>query len=203
MKKFLFIDTETNGLPADYTKPGTDTDNWPRCIQLAYALTTAESPKDSIKCGDWIIKPDCWTIPENITALTGISMERAEEQGVPIAYALDTFAYVYSQADYIVAHNLEFDWPVLTAEYIRLGLEVPTGAIEICTMKAPEVINFCALPASSAQRYRGQKYKWPKLQELHKKLFDHEFEGAHDAMRDMASLTYCFFELVELGVLAI
>lgn len=203
MKKFLFIDTETNGLPADYTKPGTDTDNWPRVTQLAYALTSAESPKDPIKSGDWIIKPDGWTIPEKITQLTGITMSRAEEFGVPISYALDTFALVYSQADYIVAHNLAFDWPVLTAEYTRLGLEVPTGAIEICTMKAPEVINFCAIPASSAQRYRGQKYKWPKLQELYKKLFDHEFEGAHDAMQDMASLSCCFFELVEMGVLSI
>lgn len=203
MKKFLFIDTETNGLPADYTKPGTDTDNWPRCIQLAYALITAESPKDLIKCGDWIIKPNGWEISGKITALTGISMEQAEELGVPIAYALDTFALVYSQADYVVAHNFAFDWPVLTAEYTRLGLEVPTGAFEICTMKSPEVINFCAIPASSAQRYRSQKYKWPKLQELYKKLFDHEFEGAHNAFSDVSALSRCFFELVEMGVLAI
>lgn len=203
MKKILFIDTETNGLPANYQAPGTDTDNWPRCIQLAYALTNLETAEHYIKYGNWLIKPDGWTISEKITDLTGISMERAEAEGVPIAYALDTFAQVLSQADIVVAHNMDFDWPVLTAEFTRLGFEAPFWGARFCTMKSPEVINFCAIPASSAQRYRGQKYKWPKLQELYKKLFDHEFEGAHNAFSDVSALSRCFFELVEMGVLAI
>ncbi len=33
--KYLFFDTETTGVPKDYKAPSSDTDNWPRMVQLA------------------------------------------------------------------------------------------------------------------------------------------------------------------------
>ena len=36
---YVFFDTETTGLPNDYDAPASDTDNWPRIVQLAWALT--------------------------------------------------------------------------------------------------------------------------------------------------------------------
>ena len=35
---FLIFDTETTGLPKDFSAPISDTQNWPRCIQLAWQL---------------------------------------------------------------------------------------------------------------------------------------------------------------------
>ena len=35
---YLIFDTETTGLPKDWKKPYTDTDNWPRAIQIAWQL---------------------------------------------------------------------------------------------------------------------------------------------------------------------
>ena len=35
---FLIFDTETTGLPKDFSAPISDTNNWPRCIQLAWQL---------------------------------------------------------------------------------------------------------------------------------------------------------------------
>jgi len=35
---YLIFDTETTGLPRNYNAPVTDTDNWPRCIQIAWQL---------------------------------------------------------------------------------------------------------------------------------------------------------------------
>jgi len=32
---YLFLDTETAGLPIDYSAPATETDNWPRLVQIA------------------------------------------------------------------------------------------------------------------------------------------------------------------------
>jgi hypothetical protein len=52
--------------------------------------------------------------------------------------------------------------------------------------------DFCALPG-----YYG--YKWPTLQELHKKLFGRGFEDAHDAYIDVSVTVKCFFELKILG----
>ena len=35
---FLIFDTETTGLPKRWNAPLTDSDNWPRCIQIAWQL---------------------------------------------------------------------------------------------------------------------------------------------------------------------
>lgn len=35
---YLIFDTETTGLPKSYKAPMTDTENWPRCIQIAWQL---------------------------------------------------------------------------------------------------------------------------------------------------------------------
>ena len=35
---YLIFDTETTGLPKSWNAPITDTDNWPRCIQIAWQL---------------------------------------------------------------------------------------------------------------------------------------------------------------------
>jgi len=35
---YLIFDTETTGLPKSWSAPLTDTDNWPRCVQIAWQL---------------------------------------------------------------------------------------------------------------------------------------------------------------------
>jgi DNA polymerase-3 subunit alpha len=39
---FLIYDTETTGLPKNYNAPLTDSDNWPRLVQLAWQLHDAK-----------------------------------------------------------------------------------------------------------------------------------------------------------------
>ena len=51
-------------------------------------------------------------------------------------------------------------------------------------------VDFCKIPG----RFKGQ-FKWPKLQELYFKLFNGNFEDAHDAMGDVNALVMCFWEL--------
>ena len=40
---YLFFDTETTGLPKNWKAPVTDTENWPRIVQIAWILSTKES----------------------------------------------------------------------------------------------------------------------------------------------------------------
>jgi hypothetical protein len=54
--------------------------------------------------------------------------------------------------------------------------------------------DFCALPGSYG-------YKWPKLSELHMKLFDEDFEEAHDASVDITACAKCFWELKRKGII--
>ena len=57
--------------------------------------------------------------------------------------------------------------------------------------------DFCAIPSNSP--YGG--YKWPKLEELYRKLFGYTFDGAHDALADVEATRKCYFELKKKGIL--
>ena len=48
-KFFIFFDTETTGVPRDYKAPTTDTNNWPRMVQLGWILMDGDGKKLSQK----------------------------------------------------------------------------------------------------------------------------------------------------------
>ena len=43
--RYLFFDTETTGVPQNYKAPSSDTDNWPRMVQLAWIVTDDEGSR--------------------------------------------------------------------------------------------------------------------------------------------------------------
>lgn len=193
MKKILFFDTETNGVPVDYKASYTDVNNWPRVIQLAWLLTT--STGEVLSEGNHLIKPDGWEMPtEQFWIDNGFSQEKSMAEGIPIVEALDSFYKDKLQADILVAHNLNFDHRIVWAEFIRAGKEPRSGMHKICTMM--KSTNYCKIPAK-----RG--YKWPKLEELYEFLFKDRFDNAHDAMADITATAECFFELVNRGVISL
>ena len=53
---YLIFDTETTGLPKRYNAPVSDSDNWPRCIQIAWQLHDAMG--NLIEHQDYLVKPD-------------------------------------------------------------------------------------------------------------------------------------------------
>ena len=80
---YLIFDTETTGLPKSWNAPITDTDNWPRCIQIAWQLHDALG--NLVEHNDFLIQPDGFNIPYDAERIHGISTELAQEQGVPNA----------------------------------------------------------------------------------------------------------------------
>jgi DNA polymerase-3 subunit epsilon len=179
----LVFDTETTGLikkslPLDHP-------DQPRIVQLGAILySDAGEVRAELNL---IIKPDGWTIPKEAAAVHGITTEIAEQYGVPLAFALSLFNQLVKLADMVVAHNYDYDNPVVEGEFIRLGKPCPlTGKNNFCTMKA----------ATDVVKEPGSRgYKWPRLQTTHKFLFGSEFEGAHDAMADVRACGRVFFEL--------
>lgn len=196
--KILFVDTETNGLPLDSTQPGTNFENWPRMIQLAFLIADENGQISDEK--SILIQPVDFEIPAKITELTGITQDAAAK-GDLIIHALCKLQFALGGTDYLVAHNLDFDIPVIEAEYTRQGFRFPYENKRICTMKNQSIIDYCAIPSTPEPRYKGMKYKWPKLSVLHEKLFGHGFDGAHDALNDVRAMYRCFFRLTELGVI--
>ena len=190
----LVFDTETTGLPKNWSAPTSDAENWPRMIQLAWQHYTPEGKK--IAEHNYLIKPEGFEIPEAMLAINGITTERALKEGVSIDYALKMFGMSMLISKTMVAHNISFDEKIVGAEFLRNGMDKHHDILfeteRVCTMHGST--KFCALPGP-----RGMK--WPKLQELHVKLFEKEFEGAHDAMADVEALSRCYFKLKELGVI--
>jgi DNA polymerase III epsilon subunit-like protein len=91
-----------------------------------------------------------------------------------------------------VGHNVGFDRPIVINEYIRLkSRQNLSGLPTYCTMKS--TVEFCRIP-----RYGGG-FKWPTLQELHRKLFGSPLALAHDAQADVRTCAKCFFELRRRG----
>ncbi len=190
---YLFFDTETTGLPKNWKAPISDLDNWPRMIQLAYLLSDSEGNK--MAGGDFIIKPVGFTIPDEAARIHGISTDRAEREGKDLKVVLSEFQAAVDQATYLVAHNMSFDEKIVGAEFLRNKLQDRLQAKRrICTMQSST--NYCALPGPYG-------YKWPKLEELHRKLFQKGFDEAHNAAADVSAMTKCFWELKRLGVVAV
>lgn len=186
---YLFFDTETTGLPRNWKAPVTDLNNWPRLVQLAYLFYDTKGNK--ISGGDFIIKPDGFTIPTDASRIHGISTERAILEGKPILTVLQNFQSLINQSEYLVAHNMSFDEKIVGAEFLRNRMQDSTSTKrKICTMQS--TTNFCAINGPYG-------YKWPKLSELHYKLFRSGFEEAHNAAVDINATAKCFWELKRLG----
>ena len=86
---YLIFDTETTGLPRDFNAPITDTDNWPRCIQIAWQLH--DDMGQLVEAKDYLVKPDGFDIPYQSEKIHGISTDLALEQGESLAFVLEEF----------------------------------------------------------------------------------------------------------------
>jgi DNA polymerase-3 subunit alpha len=190
---YLIFDTETTGLPKNYNAPLTDADNWPRLVQLAWQLHDEEG--GLLEAGNVIVRPDGFDIPFNSEKIHGISTAKALAEGRPLQEVLDEFSEVMRKAKFIAGHNIEFDINIMGAEYLRVHGSEPVTAMKWLDTKEDGTA-FCAIPGG-----KGGKFKWPKLTELHVKLFNEEFDEAHNAAADVAATSRCFLEMIRIGVI--
>jgi len=192
---YLIYDTETTGKALNFKADYTDTENWPRIVQIAWELHDAHGKL--INAENHIIKPEGFKIPFAATQIHGISTERAEKEGKPLRWVLERFNADLQKTQLIAGHNIVgFDNNVTACEFYRLGIE--TNLLKIKTFDTMlNTIDFVALPGG-----RGGGFKYPSLSELHQKLFGTRFEDAHDAAYDVSANAKCFFELFKHELIA-
>lgn len=188
---YLFFDTETADKPRNWKAPAADVDNWPRLIQIGWICCSRADRPGAV--GDYLIRPDGFSIARGATAVHGITTSRAQKEGVELRPVLDEFAEVMQKARVLVAHNIAFDQRVIEAEFIRAGIAA-TMAEKSCRCTMKESTDYCQLPGPYGN-------KWPKLTELHQVLFGEPFEEAHSALADAQACMRCFFELEKIGVM--
>ena len=186
---YLIFDTETTGLPKRWDAPITDTDNWPRAVQIAWQLHDAMG--NCIEHQDYLIKPHGFNIPYDAEKIHGISTELAQEQGISLSQVLEKFNITMSKTKFIVGQNVKFDLNVMGAEFVRLNVENPLQKLPVLDTCTEHTASLCQIPGG-----RYGKFKLPTLTELHQFLFDTPFGEAHNATADVEATTRCFFELL-------
>ncbi len=188
---YLIFDTETTGLPKSWNAPITDTDNWPRCIQIAWQLH--DEMGNLIEHNDFLIKPDGFNIPYDAERIHGISTDLAIEQGISLDEGLQLFNEALGKTKFVVGQNVGFDVNIMGCEFHRLGVTNNLTELPVLDTCTEHTATLCQIPGG-----RGGKFKLPTLTELHKHLFGSGFGEAHNATADVEATTRCFLELIRL-----
>ncbi|MEJ6792776.1 MAG: DNA polymerase III subunit alpha, partial [Lacinutrix sp.] len=186
---YLIFDTETTGLPKRWDAPITDTDNWPRCIQIAWQLHDAMG--NLIESEDYLVKPEGFNIPYDAEKIHGISTELAQEQGEELSIVLEKFNITLSKTKFVVGQNVKFDLNIMGAEFVRGNIENQLQELPVLDTCTEHTASLCELPGG-----RYGKFKLPTLTELHQYLFNQPFGEAHNATADVEATTRCFLELI-------
>ncbi|MDO9260630.1 MAG: PHP domain-containing protein, partial [Flavobacteriaceae bacterium] len=186
---YLIFDTETTGLPQHWNAPITDTQNWPRCIQIAWQLHDISGKL--IDHANFIIKPDGFTIPLNSENIHGISTDLALNEGIPLDEALTKFNEIIAKTAFIVGHNVGFDLNVMGCEFYRQQITTPLNQLPILDTCTERTASLCELPGG-----RGGRFKLPTLSELYNFMFKESFVEAHNASADVEATSRCFLELI-------
>ena len=188
---YLIFDTETTGLPKRWNAPVTDTDNWPRCIQIAWQLHDAMG--NLLEHQDYLVAPDGFDVPFEAEQIHGISTALAQDQGLPLLEVLERFTKALEKCHFVVGQNVGFDLNIMGAEFHRAGVEnllTQKPVLDTCT---EQTASMCEIPGG-----RGGKFKLPTLTELHQHLFGEPFGEAHNATADVEATSRCFLELLRL-----
>ena len=186
----IIVDTETAGLPTYWSAHEDAINIWPRIVEIAWFLLDENDIKISSK--EFIIKPEGFLIPKESTAIHGITNEKALMQGTSIKLVMEVLEEDLRNSNLIIAHNIDFDYPVINCEFKRLNIGTKLNYLErFCTMKSST--SFCNIEGPYGQ-------KWPSLQELYFKLFGRMFEDAHRANSDLNACYQCFLELKKIGI---
>ncbi|WP_395053762.1 DNA polymerase III subunit alpha, partial [Flavobacterium sp.] len=190
---YLIFDTETTGLPKKWAAPISDTDNWPRCIQIAWQLH--DKMGNLIEHQDYLVQPQGFNIPYDAERIHGISTELAQKDGIPLQEVLEKFNLALSKSKFIVGQNLGFDVNIMGCEFYRMGIQSSMSSMPILDTCTEVTASLLKLPGG-----KGGRFKLPTLTELHQHLFNQPFAEAHNATADVEATTRCFFELLRTEV---
>ena len=146
---------------------------------------------------DFIIKlPSHIFIPPSATKIHGIDRAISNEKGITIKKALEIFTGDLMRSHFLIAHNIDFDKSIVSAEYHRNNLIDWVSRYrgeKICTMKLSSALcNIRYIHPVTGKRIS----KYPKLVELHQYLFKTVPENLHNSLIDVYVCFRCFYKLI-------
>ena len=176
----IVYDTETTGLPLWKLPSGSD--GQPHMVEIGAALV--DSDFNVVEQYEAIIKPEGWEISEMMTAIHGISHERAMDEGVSEREALMHFTDLHDRAGLRIGHNVSFDDRIIRIAMMRY-LDAETAdsfkdSPKFCTMwESKQIVR---------APFKGRNgIKNPTLAEAFRFFTGEEIVNAHRAMGDVMS----------------
>lgn len=192
MNLALFYDTETTGLP-DFKAPS-ESEHQPHIVQLGARLVDLDTG-DIISTLDVVIRPEGWTIPDEVSAIHGITTERAQLVGVSESLALGMLLDMWERADERIGHNESFDARIVRIAQHRFDdarIDAWKGAPAQCTqIMATPILK---LPPTEKMLKAGfTKNKSANLGEAYEFFTGKKLENAHSALADVDACMAVFF----------
>jgi len=211
--KIAVFDTETTGLAKTKIINESTLNLWPYIVQFSYVIYDTEINK-IIKTVDLVIRiPENINISDEVSDIHGITNFISQTSQYTINDALIEFCsdYLNYNIDLIVGHNLSFDINMLKIELIReinnqnnisdkrhfsqlldILNDKKIDSNELyCTMQ--KSIELCNLKTKN--KYGKEYLKFPKLNELHIKLFNSSPKNLHNSLNDVLICLRCYYML--------
>ncbi len=189
IKKKIFIDTETTGLPI--TK-GFNNYHHPkflkyyegsRLIELAYIIYDSNGVK--LKEVENLVIPENFKI-EN-SKIHGITEEICIKNGKHIDAVLNEFLEDLNGVDTIIAHNTIFDIHIILSECFRRKYYSLINKIQATNKEDTMVLGKSIM----------KKDKYPKLTELYEYLYKEKFNQEHRALSDVIHCAKCYYKIIK------
>jgi DNA polymerase III epsilon subunit-like protein len=206
--RILVFDTETTGLPKSKILSPDTLNDWPHIVQFSYIIYDS-CLNDIIDSKDYIVKlKKDIIISEESSKIHGITNEISLKKGISIHEILNEFFYYLRDVDSIIGHNISFDINMIKVELLRIiyheklypsqlklykyDLHFITNYKNIvCTLK--DSIQLCNI--KSVDKFGRPYLKYPKLSELHEKLFEEIPNNLHNSFNDILVTLRCFMKL--------
>lgn len=194
----LFYDTETNGLPL-WHEPSDDP-RQPHLVQIGAALVHLPT-RQIVDMLDVIVKPDGWTIPDEVAKIHGITTERALAEGISEYEAVGNLIGLWKRAQGRIGHNESFDRRMVrialkryvSADVADQWKDAPFNCT--CFLASP-LMNMAPTERMKAAGFGG-KPKKPKLTEAHLFFTGRPLDGAHNAMVDVHGTIAVYFAILD------
>lgn len=208
--RVLVFDTETTGLPKSRLLSPDTLNLWPHIVQFSYIVYDIDN-NQILDINDEIVKiKKCMIIPDEATKIHGITTQMSHSNGIDIESVLTDFFSRIQTVDTIVGHNVSFDIEMVKVELMRIICDntrlredvivyknylhsLTTFQNVYCTLK--NTIQLCDIQAVS--KYGKTYQKYPKLIELHQKLFSNVTPNhLHNSLNDIIVTLRCYIKLI-------
>lgn len=207
--RVIVFDTETTGLPKSYNINQDTLNSWPHIVQFSYIIYDDETT--TIVEKDWVVKvPEEVLISEDSVKIHGITKEITVTKGFDLHVILNEFFDDIKDVNKLIGHNVAFDMNMIKVALLRniyfnknnlsaneikeckRNLSYLTNYKNItCTLQ--DSINLCNIQA--IDKFGRSYIKFPKLVELHQKLFETQPNNMHNSLNDVLVTLRCYFKM--------